>query len=103
MRQLARRRIHYDMSIGRIASLRLNNGRALTAYASLREYRSTNKLDELRHGMVTSTNFSNPAIEWGWKHEATAVAEYVQHSGNKVIPSGIWLFPEGDLAACLMG
>ncbi len=64
-------------------------GRALTAYASLREYRSTNKLDELRHGMVTSGNFTNRAIEWGWKHEATAVAEYVKHSGNKVIPIGI--------------
>ena len=34
-------------------------GRALTAYASLREYRSTNKLDEMRHGMVTSANFTN--------------------------------------------
>ena len=74
-------------------------GRALTAYASLREYRSTDKLDEMRHGMVTSANFTNPAIEWGTKHEATAVAEYVKHSGNKVIPSGIWLFPDGDLAA----
>ena len=49
--------------------------------------------------MVTSCNFTNPAIEWGTKHEGTAVAEYVQHSGNKVINSGIWLFPEGDLAA----
>ena len=39
-------------------------GRALTAYASLRDYRSTNKLDELRHGMVTSANFTNRAIEW---------------------------------------
>ena len=49
--------------------------------------------------MVTSGNFTNAAIEWGTKHEATAVAEYVKHSGNKVIPSGIWLFPDGDLAA----
>ena len=49
--------------------------------------------------MVTSGNFTNPAIEWGWKHEAKAVAEYVKHTGNKVTPSGIWLFPEGDLAA----
>ena len=74
-------------------------GRALSAYASLREYRSTYKLDEMRRGMVASGNFTNRAIEWGTKHEAIAVAEYVKHSGNKVIPSGIWLFPEGDLAA----
>jgi len=74
-------------------------GRALTAYASLRDYKSSKKLEEMRRGMVTSGSFTNPAIEWGTKHEATAVAEYVKHSGNKVIPSGIWLFPEGDLAA----
>ncbi len=54
-------------------------GRALTAYGSLRDYKSTNKLDEMRHWMVTSANFTNPAIEWGWKHEASAVAEYVKH------------------------
>ena len=32
------------------------------------------------------------------KHEASAVAEYAKHSGTKVSASGIWLFPEGDLA-----
>ncbi len=52
----------------------------------------------MRRGMVNQGNYTNPAIEWGTKHEATAVAEYVKHSGNKVIPSGIWLFSEGDLA-----
>ncbi len=45
-------------------------GRAITAYASLRDYRSTNKLDEMRHGMVASGNVTNRAIEWGTKHEA---------------------------------
>ena len=50
-------------------------GRALTAYASLRDYNSSKKLEEMRRGMVTSGNFSNPHIEWGTKHEATAVAE----------------------------
>ncbi len=74
-------------------------GRALTAYVSLRDYRSTKKLDRIRQGMVNSGNFTNPAIEWGIKHEAIAVAEYEKHTGNKVISSGIWLFPEGDLAA----
>ena len=73
--------------------------RALTAHASLPDYKSTKKLEEMRRGMVTSGNFTNPAIDWGTKHDATAVAEYVEHSGNKVIRSGIWLFPEGDLAA----
>ena len=48
-------------------------GRALTAYASLRDYKSTNKLDEMRHWMVTSGNYTNPAIELGWKHEATYI------------------------------
>ena len=52
----------------------------------------------MRRGMVTSGNFTNPAIEWGTNHEATAVAAYVKHNGNKVIPCGILLFPEGDLA-----
>ena len=52
-------------------------GRALTAYASLPEYKSNKKLEEMRRGMVTSGNFTNPAIEWGTKHEATAVEEYV--------------------------
>ena len=74
-------------------------GRALTAYNALRVYKSRKKLDEMRRGMLTSGNFTKAAIEWGTKHEATAMAEYVKHSGNKVIPSGIWLFPEGDLAA----
>ena len=74
-------------------------GRALTVYASLHEYKSTKKLEEMRRGMATSGSFTNPAMEWGTKHEATALAEYVKHSGYKVIPSGIWLFPEGDLAA----
>ena len=73
-------------------------GRALTAYASLRDYRSTKKLDRIRQGMVNSSNFTNPAVEWGIKHEATALAEYEKHTGNRVIASGIWLFPEGDLA-----
>ena len=68
------------------------------AYASLRDYRSTKKLDVIRQGMVNPGNFTNPAVEWGIKHEATALAEYEKHSGNKVIASGIWLFPEGDLA-----
>ena len=63
-------------------------GRALTAYPSLRDYKSTNKLDEMRLGMVTSGNFTNPAIEWGWKHEATAVAEYVKRSCIKVVAYG---------------
>ena len=48
-------------------------GHALTAYASLRDYKSSKKLDEMRRGMVTSGNFTNPAIDWGTKHEATAV------------------------------
>ena len=54
-------------------------------------------------GMVNPGNFTNQAVEWGIKHEATALAEYENHTGNKVIGSGIWLFPEGDLAASLMG
>jgi len=74
-------------------------GRALMAYASLRDYRSTKQLDRIRQGMVNPGNFTNPAVEWGIKHEATALAEYENHTGNKVIGSGIWLFPEGDLAA----
>ena len=74
-------------------------GRALTAYASLRDYRSTKKLDRIRQGMVNPGNFTNPAVEWGIKHEATALVAYEKHTGNNVIPSGIWLFPEGDLAA----
>ena len=74
-------------------------GRALTAYNALRDYRSTKQLDRIKQGMANSGNFTNPAIEWGTKHEARAVAEYVKHSGNKVIASGMWLFPEGDLAA----
>ncbi len=49
-------------------------GRALTPKASLREYGSTYKLDELRHGMVTSGNYTNRAIEWGTKQETLAVA-----------------------------
>ncbi len=36
-------------------------GRALTAYSSLGEYRSTHKLDEMRHVMVTSGYYTNPA------------------------------------------
>ncbi len=74
-------------------------GRALTAYRALHEYNTTKKLDEMRRGMVNQGNFTNPAIEWGIKHEARAVGEYEKHSGNKVIASGIWLFPEADLAA----
>ncbi len=67
-------------------------GRALTAYASFRDYRSCKKQEEMRRGMVTSGNFTNPAIEWGTKHEAIALAEYEKHSGNKVVPSGIGSF-----------
>ena len=74
-------------------------GRALKAYAALRDYNSTKQLDRIKQGMTNSGNFTNPTIEWGIKHEARAVAEYEKHSGNKVIASGIWLFPEGDLAA----
>ena len=74
-------------------------GRALTAYNAFRDYHSTNKLERIKQGMVKSGSFKNRAIEWGTNHEAIAVAEYVKHSGYKVIASGIWLFPEGDLAA----
>ena len=37
-------------------------GRALTAYVSLHDYKSSKKLDEMRRGMVTSCNFTNPAV-----------------------------------------
>ena len=37
-------------------------GRALTAYASQRDYRSTKKLDRIRQGMVNSGNFTNPVL-----------------------------------------
>ena len=35
--------------------------RALMDYNTLCDYRSTNKFDEMRHGMETSGNYTNPA------------------------------------------
>ena len=78
-------------------------GRALTAYDSLHDYKSIKRLDEMRRGTVTQGNYSNPAIEWGTKHEARAVAEYEIHSGNKGSLVAFGCFPRAISPARLMG
>lgn len=40
-----------------------------------------------------------PAVRWGVDHEKIAIAEYERKSGNKVRETGLWLYPDGYLAA----
>ncbi len=42
---------------------------------------------------------TNIAMKWGIDHEAEAIEKYQFLSGNKVEDTGIWLFPDGILAA----
>ena len=42
---------------------------------------------------------TNTAMQWGIDHEAEAIEKYQFLTGNKVEDTGIWLFPDGILAA----
>ena len=42
---------------------------------------------------------TNTAMKWGIDHEADAIEKYQFLTGNKVEDTGIWLFPDGILAA----
>jgi len=42
---------------------------------------------------------TNTAMQWGINHEAEAIEKYQFLTGNKVEDTGIWLFPDGILAA----
>ena len=39
------------------------------------------------------------AIQWGREFEDTAFASYRTQTGRRVSPTGVWLFPDGNLAA----
>ena len=49
--------------------------------------------------MFRPSNHSSEATTWGLEHESQASKEYERQTGNTVIASGMWLFPEGDLSA----
>ena len=40
-----------------------------------------------------------PAIQWGIDNEKNALERYEAETGYKVIETGLWLFPDGNLAA----
>ena len=39
------------------------------------------------------------AVQWGREFEDTAIASYRIQTGRRVSPTGIWLFPDGNLGA----
>ena len=74
-------------------------GRALKALGQYVASGNKNKFSELRRGIIGKSYYTCDAIRWGNDHEAEALKSYERQTGNKVIESGIWVFPEGDLAA----
>ena len=72
------------------------------ALTGLQEIESTGwnrTLYAIRRSMFNHINKTCDATEWGLEHESDAIKEYEHQTGNRVIESGIWLFPESDLAA----
>jgi len=74
-------------------------GQALRALGQYVVCGSKKKIQDLRRKLVSNNDFTCEAIRWGIQHEEDAIKEYERQTGNDVIESGIWLFPEGDLAA----
>ena len=57
-------------------------------------------LQELRNEVMQRKKFeTNEAMQWGIDHEKDAIQEYEKRTGKKVIETGIWIFPDGYLAA----
>ncbi len=55
---------------------------------------------ELRGEVTQRKKFiTNEAMQWGVDHEKDAIREYEKRTGRKVIETGIWIFPDGYLAA----
>ena len=72
------------------------------ALTGLQEIESTGwnrTLYAIRRSMFNHINKTCEATKWGIDHESHAIKEYERQTGKRVIESGIWLFPEGDLAA----
>ena len=53
----------------------------------------------LRRAMFNPRDNTCDATEWGDDHESEGIKEYERQTGKRVIASGMWLFPEGDLSA----
>ncbi len=56
-------------------------------------------LPRRRQGLAHSYNPTiTPALQWGLDHESDALREYEKQTCRVVKPTGIWLFPSGNLA-----
>ena len=71
-------------------------GKVLDAY-----HRPTEcKHKMLKQMMEGSLNLDHlEPIKWGREHEKDAIADYCRKTGRFVKPTGIWLFPSGELGA----
>ena len=55
---------------------------------------------DLRDEVTQRKRFvTNEAMQWGVDHEKDAIREYEKRTGKTVIETGIWIFPDGYLAA----
>ena len=71
-------------------------GKAIRAYEYGRES-SVNEVISVIKGEKTVPPV--PAIKWGRDHEIVAIQHYMELTGYCVKPTGLWIFPNGYLAA----
>ena len=73
-----------------------NFGKALKAILNPHPINIQKMRDDIYH----PRDLSNvPAIKWGVQHEKQAIDEYVQKTRAIVMPTGVWLFPNGVMGA----